>query len=253
MRMDNSLMGEAGIDRNSPLPMYYQLKGLLLRQIRDKALAPGDALPSEMELIDAYEVSRTTVRQAIAELVKDGVIYTIKGKGTFVAKPKIDLRYMNKSESFASQIERSGFKPSTQVVKMELLDAGAEEADALGLELGDKVIRLARLRYADDDPIVYAVSFHPFPLCAFLFEHDLSKQSLYGTLALRKATKVARVKRTVEAIAADKSLSQMLKLKKGFPIQHFHTIAYSEADVAVEYCISDYRGDRNTFSVEIFV
>lgn len=249
--VSNARAAAGAIDRASPLPLYYQLKEILLDLIKAQSLTPGSAFPSEMELIETYGVSRTTVRQAIAELIKHGSLYTIKGKGTFVAKPKIDLRYLQKALSFDEQIRESGLTPSTKVLFFGETEAGDEVKAILGTPR--RILRLERLRFADGEPVVLAESYHPFDLCSFLLDHDLEKNSLYATLALKPETKVRRVERTVEAIAADRDLGKALMIKKGFPVQHFHTLAYARSGRVVEYCISDYRGDRNKLSVEIAI
>ncbi|MCC8167439.1 MAG: GntR family transcriptional regulator [Planctomycetes bacterium] len=240
----------ASIDRQSPLPMYHQLKEILLERIKNQPIAAGKSFPSEMELIETYEVSRTTVRQAIAELTKQGYLYIIKGKGAFVSRPKIDLRYLQKALTFDEQIRKSGMTPTTQVLFFKEIAAPDDVAYALGTS---RVLKLERLRFADGEPIVLVESYHPYDLCAFLLGHDLEKNSLYDTLALSPETKVVRVERTVEAIAANRDLAKALKIKVGFPVQHFHTHAYAGNDRVVEYCISDYRGDRNKLSVEIIL
>lgn len=240
----------AAIDRRSPLPMYHQLKEILLERIKREPINPGSSFPSEMELIETYEVSRTTVRQAIAELTKQGFLYTIKGKGTFVAKPKIDLRYLQKALTFDEQIRKSGMTPSTKVLYLGETEATDDIAAYVG---ATRVIKLVRLRFADGEPVVLAESYHPYDICAFLLGHDMASNSLYAILALSPETKVRRVERTVEAIAAGAELAKALKIKTGFPVQHFHTLAYSRNERVVEYCISDYRGDRNKLSVEILL
>lgn len=246
--MTSNSQASVVIDRQSPLPMYHQLKEILLERIKKEPITPGSSFPSEMELIETYEVSRTTVRQAIAELTKQGFLYTIKGKGTFVAKPKIDLRYLQKALTFDEQIRKSGMAPSTKVQFFGEVEASDGVAAYLG---ATRAIRLVRLRYADGEPVVLAESYHPYDLCSFLLGHDMEKNSLYATLAFSPETKVCRVERTVEAIAANGELAKALKIKAGFPVQHFHTLAYSRNGRVVEYCISDYRGDRNKLSVEI--
>lgn len=248
--MTSNSQVNAAIDRHSPLPMYHQLKEILLERIKTEPIAPGSSFPSEMELIETYEVSRTTVRQAIAELTKQGFLYTIKGKGTFVSKPKIDLRYLQKALTFDEQIRKSGMAPSTKVLFFSEMEAPEDVAAHLDTP---RAIRLVRLRFADGEPVVLAESYHPYDLCSFLLGHDMGVNSLYATLALSPETKVRRVERTVEAIAANGELAKTLKIKTGFPVQHFHTLAYSRNDRVVEYCISDYRGDRNKLSVEIIL
>ncbi len=246
--MASNSLSSLAIDRQSPLPMYHQLKEILLERIKKEPIAPGSSFPSEMELIETYEVSRTTVRQAIAELTKQGFLYTIKGKGTFVTKPKIDLRYLQKALTFDEQIRKSGMAPMTKVLFFKEVKAPDDVAAYLETS---RALRLVRLRYADGEPVVLAESYHPYDLCSFLLGQDLEKNSLYATLASSPETKVSRVERTVEAVAATGDLAKALRIKTGFPVQHFHTLAFSRSDRVVEYCISDYRGDRNKLSVEI--
>lgn len=241
------------IDKNSPIPLYFQLKQLLLAEIEDNALHPGEAISSENELIEKFQLSRTTVRQAIAELVKENKLVTVKGKGTFVAKPKIDLKYMNQIESFDDQVRSSGLTPSTSVVLLRTIEADECVAKHLQIPKGERVLDIFRVRYADQEPVVMVHSYHPCSLCGFLAEHDLERTSLYKTLALSENAKVVRVKRAIEARVAGEEESNYLSIKKGFPVQHFVTVAYNRFDQPVEYCISKYRGDRNTFTVEIFV
>lgn len=237
------------IDKSSPLPLYYQLKEALLEQMQ--SMQPDTLLPSENQLIEQYGLSRTTVRQAISELLKDDRAYTVKGKGTFVSRPKIDLRYMNKVESFSQQITENGMQPSTKVLTREIVGASSVVAKALGIAKGAEVIHIERIRYADDEAIAYVDSYHPYPLCRALLEHDLSRESLYNTLAGTPDAKVVRVKRSIEAKLSDNAVSHLLNIKVGFPIQFFVSVAYAASDTPVEYCQSQYRGDRNIFTVDL--
>ena len=112
------------IDKNAKLPLYCQLKEILLRDI--KKMQPDEMITPESMLIERYNVSRTTVRQAIAELITEGYLYTIRGKGTFVADRKVDLVYMNKIESFAEQVRNSGYTPHTKVLEQKKIPASLE-------------------------------------------------------------------------------------------------------------------------------
>ena len=142
------------IDRDTPIPMYFQLKNIILDEIKNGRLKPGDLLPTELELGESFNLSRTTVRQAVIELVGEGYLYRIKGKGTFVAKPKLVQDFMRTIESYSEQMKRLKLTPGTKILKNEIVRANEDVAGALGIKEGDEVVLLRRLRFANDEPIV---------------------------------------------------------------------------------------------------
>ena len=241
------------INKNTPIPLYYQLKEIILDEIKKGNLEPEDCIPTEKELSEIFEISRTTIRQAIIELVKDGYLYRIKGKGTFVSKPKITQDFMMKLETFDEQIKRIGLIPSTKVLEIKIIDATEEAISVLGLPLNEKVIKLTRLRFANDEPIVIVETYLPYNICSLILQHNMEEESLYEVLSKKTETRIYRVIRTVEAIVAGQYESNLLQIKKGYPIQLFTTIGYNQMGKPIEYSIARYRGDRNQFTVEIIV
>ena len=147
------------INREIPIPLYYQLQNIILDMINSGELQPGDYIPTESELGQMYQLSRTTVRQAIMGLVMEGKLHRVKGKGTFVAKPKIVQDFMRKLEPFSAQIGRLGLVPSTKVLDMSCVEAPQEVTEVFGSK--EPVIRLNRLRYADFEPIVVLSTYLP--------------------------------------------------------------------------------------------
>lgn len=246
------MFGKANeIDKSSPMPLYYQLEELIRRAIAKEELKPGEMIPTEFEIIEYFNLSRTTVRQALADLVNDNLLYKKKGVGTFVAKPKIDLQYMGNMISYDDQIKGMGMTPSTQVIKFETLTADAFIAEQMELKKGSKVIELIRVRFADGEPIAVVQSFLPYDLCAFILDVDFEQNSLYQTLAGERNTTVVRVERVVEAKIISREDSKLLNVERGFPVQSFLNKAYNEAGRVLEYCSSRYRGDRNKFCIEV--
>jgi len=241
------------INKNTPIPLYYQLKEIILDEIKKGNLEPEDCIPTEKELSEIFEISRTTIRQAIIELVKDGYLYRIKGKGTFVSKPKITQDFMMKLETFDEQIKRIGLIPSTKVLEIKIIDATEEAISVLGLPLNEKVIKLTRLRFANDEPIVIVETYLPYNICSLILQHNMEEESLYEVLSKKTETRIYRVIRTVEAIVAGQYESNLLQIKKGYPIQLFTTIGYNQMGKPIEYSIARYRGDRNQFTTEIII
>ena len=164
------------IDKQSRVPLYFQLEELIKKSIDSGKLKAGDMIPTEWEIIDYYKLSRTTVRQALADLVNENLLYRKKGIGTFVSKPKIDLQYMGKMVSFNEQIANMGLSPSTKVLQFETVEADEKLALEMGLLEDTKVIALKRLRFADEDPIAIVESYLPYDLCQFILETDMEKE-----------------------------------------------------------------------------
>jgi GntR family transcriptional regulator len=239
------------IDKKSPIPLYYQLEEMIKKEIAGGALQPGDMIPTELEIVDYFKLSRTTVRQALTELVSENLLYRKKGIGTVVAKPKIDLQYMGNMVSYNEQIKSMGLTPATKVLELTVITADDFLDQEMQLKEEKRVIKLLRLRFADEEPIAIVESYLPYDLCQFIVNEDLAENSLYQTLAAQPETAVVKVNRVVEAKIVSREDSKLLQVERGFPIQSFYNHAFNESGRIVEYCSSRYRGDRNKFYVEI--
>ena len=240
------------LDKSVPIPLYFQLKELILSEIKNENYKDGDMIPTENEISDEFQISRTTVRQAVTELVQEGWLYRIKSKGTFVTHPMINQDFLKKLESFQEQMKRLGMKPSTSVLELKKMKADAEVAKALQLKEGAEVIFLFRKRFADGEPIVTIKTYLPAKTCAFVMEHDLEKEALYEILAGGEDTKIYRVSRTIEAVEAELEDERLLNLPCGKPIQYFVSIGYNTGGTPLEYSKARYRGDRNSFEITVF-
>lgn len=238
------------INKNSPIPIYYQLKQIILEFIKNGDLKPGDTLPTESELNEIFEISRTTSRQALTELVRDGYLYRVKGKGTFVASPKITQDFLNKLETYNEQMERLNKVPSTKVLALTLTPAFGEIADVFGISSGDDVIMLSRLRFADGVPNVIVDTYMPLKFKAIL-TRNMERTSLYQFFKQEFGIDIAYVHRELEAVVAGRQESEMLHVNIGYPIQKVRTIAYEKSESVVEYSIARYRGD-NRFKVILY-
>ena len=241
------------IDKSTPIPLYYQLKNLILDEIKAGNYKPDDLIPTENEISEMFGISRTTVRQAILELVSEGWLYRIKSKGTFVSRPKIQQDFIKKLESFNDQITRSGMVPSTEVLELSVVPAEGYHAQYLGINEGDKVIRLFRKRCADGKPIVTIKTFLSYDTCAFVMTgHDLEKESLYSILRTFPETTVVKIDRTIEAIEASKEDAKLLDYKEGRAIHFFKSVGYNSDGKPIELSYAHYRGDQNSFEVTVY-
>ncbi len=239
------------IDFNSPVPYYYQVKEWVSSNIARGNLKPGEQLPSEAQLCQAFGVSRTVVRQALEDLVNQGLVYRQKGKGTFVARPKIREGLAQKLTGFYQDMVERGLKPVTKVLELKVIPASGPLAEHLRLKPGAEVINIVRLRYVNDEPIVYVTTYIPYASCPGLLTQDLSNVSLYALLEQKYGLEVARGKRTLEAIAATEQDARLLGIKPGDPIFLLQSTSYLGNGQPIEYYVAKHRGDRSQFEVEL--
>jgi len=239
------------IERDSPVPYYYQLAEFLREQIENGKWEPGQQIPSEAELCEAFDVSRTVVRQAVNELVHDGILYRRKGKGTFVAEPKIREGLVQHLTGFYEDMVALGLKPSTKVLEQKVIPAPAKIADGLGLKEGEPVIMIDRLRFVDDEPILLVITYIPYKFCPELINEDFSTQSLYAILEKKYGLELVYGRRTLEAVAATEEEARLLEIEEGDPIILLKSISYLKDGRPIEYFKAKHRGDRSRFEVEL--
>src|SRR5260370_13733399 len=152
------------IYRNSPLPRYYQLREIMRERIRSGEWKPGDLIPSERELGETYGISRMTARQAITDLVNEGLFYRERGKGTFVSQRKVTHQLIHLT-GFTEDIRARGQRPGTKVISATMQLADEETAEKLRISLGTPIFRLQRLRLADGEPLAIELSQINFKGC----------------------------------------------------------------------------------------
>lgn len=233
------------------MPKYYQLKHLLIQQIDQEEYKPEEAIPSERELIRMYGVSRITVRRALDELVNEGYLYKVQGKGTYV---KSDERSQDlfRIASCTEIIRKLGMKPGRRVLSAGVVPADGRRRRSLELGENDKVFKLKRIYYADDTAVNYAVAFLPDKLFEGLKSYDFSKASLYAVLEKKYRVRMTRAVRTIEAILAQDKTAEYLGIKEGTPVLLFRCVTYGIVggrELPIESLKCCYRSDMFKFSV----
>jgi GntR family transcriptional regulator len=239
------------IDHSSPLPYYFQLKELLVKEIKKGRLKPGQQIPSEFKLCEQFKVSRTVVRQAISSLVQNGYLNREKGRGTFVTKPKItENLFQNLTGSYEDMLTR-GIKLVTKVLEQTKWEADSKILEGLKLKPGELVIKIKQLRFISNEPIALVTTYLPYEICPSLLEEDLTNQSLYGVLEEKYALRIAHGRRSLEAISADRQIAALLGVKVGTPLMLLNSISYLEDGRPIEYFSALHRGDRSKFVVSL--
>ena len=245
------IAGLGALSKDSPVPLYFQLKELLRQQVESGRWQPGQQIPSEPELCEAFGISRTVVRQALRELEYQGLLYREQGKGTFVAQPKISESLMQNLSGFYEDMVAKGHTPVTQVLRQEIQPADKKTADYLQIEPGNQVIVIERLRSVGGEPIVLVTTYLPYDVCPNLIDEDLSAQSLYALLERKYGFELSYGRRTIEAVAANQYEAQLLGVEEGAPLVLLDSVSYLKDGRPIEYFHAVHRGDRSRFAVEV--
>lgn len=230
-------------DRPAAEPKYYAVKRHLLDFIG--SLEAGAAVPTERELAERMQTSRTTVRQALGELVVEGRLVRRQGSGTYVAEPKITWPlYL---ASFTEQVRASGFEPSAEVLATQRITAGSGEvAQQLHLAARDTVHRIERLRLADNWPIAVETSWLPAERFPNLTRLIRSHGSLHALLAERYGIGIRAGDETIETAPATPREAGPLRVDVGTPMLVVSRQNFDSERVPVEFGRTWFRGDRVT-------
>jgi GntR family transcriptional regulator len=212
---------------------------------------PGTQLPGEADLCKLFTVSRTVIRQALAELDHEGLIVRKKGKGTFVAEPKIGESLVQRLTGFYEDMVERGHIPITQILRQQITPASSKVALKLDVAAGTPLIEIERLRFIENEPIVLVTTFLPFSLCPDVATSDFSSQSLYQFLEKHYGFIIARGHRTIEAVAANEYEAQHLNVEIGMPLILLKSVSYLDNGTPLEYYHARHRGDRSQFEVEL--
>jgi GntR family transcriptional regulator len=225
------------------MPKYYQVKKQLLDLTA--SMAPGSPVPPERELARVYETSRTTVRQALAELVIEGRLLRMQGKGTFVAKPKV--AQVLELASYTEGMRQHGLHPQTRILEVGYVTADEHLAGLLGIRPGGRALRLHRLRLADGEPMSIDTSHLPARRFPGLRKQLERHASLYETLRTDFGIHLAEAEETIETVLADPHDAQLLGVDPGIPLLLLSRHAIDSTGQPVEWAQSWYRGDRYKF------
>jgi len=238
-----------GIVKDGPVPIYQQLKGLLLDAVAEGSLRPHQRIPSERELGAQLGVSRMTVRQALTQLIADGVLYARSGKGTFVSDRKI-RQPLEHLSSFTEDMRARGMNPSTRILRQERRPADRDSAPLRPKE-GTPIVVLERLRLADGEPIALECARLLGDRCPGLEEVDLARNSLYAVLRQRYGLSLTHAEQTIEAALPNAQQRTLLGIGPTDPVLHIERITYLDDGVPIEFVSSTYRGDRYRLQVDL--
>ncbi len=235
------------LDPTDGVPLYQQLRDRLRVKLFEGW--PRDRpIPSERQIMQMTGLSRMTVRQAIAELVHEGMLRRDQGRGTFVADSRI-TRLLTGHSSFRDAVQGHGYTPHTTVVRQLVVPANPAQATLLQVEPKESLLELVRVRLIDSDPVMVDYTHVPLRICPDLPNADLSG-SLYEYLASVCGTPARRSLDTIEAVAAMGEVAELLDVPEGAPLLLMRRLARTFDDSPLEMTDEYIRPDRCVLRAE---
>lgn len=239
------------INRQNKLPLYQQLYEILRSNIIQGKWKVGDLIPAEPELMEQFGVSRTTVRQVLDHLVKEGLIYRQQGRGSFVSEPSLEQGLM-RIVSFTEDMRQRGFEPGTQVLSTGLLPAPNDIAAKLEVKPGEELVRLERLRLANGEPMSIEDAYLVHRLCrGILNRYDFSQHPLREALQQDYGLHLVSATQVIRAVTATVSQAKMLCIPLKSPLLYIERVSYSQQNAPAEYLRIYYRADRYSLYNEL--
>ena len=238
------------ISRSTNVPLYQQLYDILRDKIMRQEWKPGDMIPAEPDLCDRYGVSRTTVRQVMAKLVDEGLIYRQRGRGTFVARPTLE-KAMVRILSFTEDMRERGLEARTQVLSSGLLPAPEYIAERLEVAPQRQLARLERLRLADGEPLSIEEANLVHDYCPGVLQRNYAVVPLREALEQGHGIRLIRAKQVIRAMPASPRVAPLLEIPRLSPLLYIERVSYSQYDVPVEFLRIRYRGDRYSLYNEL--
>jgi GntR family transcriptional regulator len=239
------------IRRGDPLPFYVQLAGILRDEIGRGRWKPGDVLPSEGELQSSYRLSRTAVRQALGQLVSEGLVQKEKGRGTFVRRPPLADLVVQELRGFYDEMTDKGHAVTTRILSQEISVVPPRVAGELGVRMGSQVLHLVRLRSVDGVAICEVETFLPLPRFERLQTIEMTYRSLYSVLSTEFGITPSGGHRFVEAELAPPDVAANLGVHAGDPLLKLVAVNLDQSGTPFEFFNAHYRGDSTRF--ELFI
>lgn len=237
------------INKNSPIPLYHQLEEHIKELIEIGELKPGGSVPPEREFAEKYKISRMTVRQAFTNLVNEGYLHRMQGKGTFVAERKIEQALQGLT-SFTEDMKARGMVPGTQLIRFEIIPAPSQIAGQLAIPVYGPVYEIKRIRLADGVPMAIETNYISANLIQGITE-KIVNQSLYAYIESQLFLNIDRASQIIESSIASPNEAKLLNISKGAPVMLIQRNTFLKDGTPVELVKSVYRADRYKFMIQL--
>jgi DNA-binding GntR family transcriptional regulator len=236
------------LDHDSVVPLYEQVREFIRQEIQSGKIKPRQKLPTESEFVAQYGVSIITIRRAISELVKEGLVEKKQGKGIFVSAPKYQKTFSSRGMSFSETCAANGIKAGAKVIAANMQIPDRESRELLGLDGNTSAVRILRLRFANDIPCVVEDNYFPAEF-SWLLSKDLENDSLYRILRKEKGTEIMRGPLTLRIVRADKNVADLLNVARNTPLLRMIGVNYQLNGEVLHTCIQIGYGEDFDFIV----
>jgi GntR family transcriptional regulator len=238
------------VSADSPIPLYTQIKDTLRAGILDGRYPPHSRMPSESELQTMFNVSRITIRQALNDLQKEGLIFKVHGKGSFVSQPKA-FQNVTSLQGFAEAMSRSGHEIINRVVKFRFVPAPADVAVRLALPESTPIVEIHRVRLLNRSPVSYEVTYLPEVLGRQLERADLVTRDIFLILENDCAMPLGAAELAIDAVAASPGVARALRIEKGAPLLRIERLTHDANGRPVDFEYLYFRGDTFQYRLRI--
>jgi GntR family transcriptional regulator len=241
------------LTREKGVPLYYQLDTILRKKILSGEIAPAAPFPTEDVLVQQYNISRITVRQALASLEKDRLIVRKQGKGTFVSE-KIERAELPKLTGTGkdlvdiSSYDSKPIKITTRVIGFSRLLANKTITDYLGLSEGAEIYRIERVRLADQKPLYHLLNYLPIEVGEKINPKTFKTKTLTTIMEIDLKISIKKAIQTIEADIVDSYIAPILDAREGDPCLILRRVVYDKDERAVEYLVSAFKADRYMYT-----
>jgi len=218
--------------------------------IIENQLKPNDKLPSERDMCAMWNINRTTLRSAIQQLISEGKIYNKKGSGTYVSEGKL-LRNLQDTDGFFEAAIKAGRKPSTKIIYMNICEANKELGKKMKLTLGHKLLRVSRIRFLEDIPVIYETSYFDYVRFPLLDKYITESPSIYRVLKNVYNVDITGGKEKLSIAYCDEKEAGYLQIKQGDPVIFQSGIVFDDKEVIFEYFESITRSEYIRFASEL--
>lgn len=237
------------IDESLPVALYQQLAQEFIVKIKSNEWPIDYVIPGELQLSKEYNISRSTVRQALDVLEREGYVIRKQGKGTRITAPKFKQRLV-KFYSFSEDVRNMGYTPSSEMIWFKIIPAEERIARTLKIQKGESVFSVKRVRLADNTPLALETSYIPYDLYPFLTEELVVKNGLYNSMRKNIGLQPNQAHETFEAVIIPKAVAKLLRVECPAAGMSLRRITTSGSFV-VEYCECIVRGDRYKYEVSL--
>ena len=230
--------------------LYAKVEETIAAEIGQGEYRPGDQLPTEDELLQRFDVSRITVRRAVQNLVHRGLLEIRRGRGTFVVEPRIEAE-LTKLSGFVEDMNAAGRRASARVVSQGIVSATSRIAERLQLARGTRVMRIERVRFADEVPVSFDETCLPLVLGRKIVSHDLRIHPIFTLLEDEYGVPLLEADYELKAVTASKMVAEVLQVKIGSPIFQIERTSKTTDHEPIDYEVLSYRGDLVRFVTKL--